>query len=54
MNVFVAGGSGAIGRQLVPLLTQAGQSNAKAKRALGWRPSIASWRDGFKTLYASA
>jgi nucleoside-diphosphate-sugar epimerase len=54
MNVFVAGGSGAIGRQQVPLLTQAGHSNPKAKQALGGRPSSAYWRDGFKTLYASA
>jgi hypothetical protein len=24
-----------------------GASNAKAKRAFGWRPRYASWRDGF-------
>lgn len=54
MNVFVAGGSGTIGRQRVPLLTQAGHSNAKAKQALGWRPPIASWATLSRRLYASA
>ena len=24
-----------------------GASNAKAKRELGWRPALASWRQGF-------
>lgn len=31
-----------------------GASNAKAKRALGWAPSHASWRDGFRELARSA
>lgn len=26
-----------------------GASNARAKQELGWRPQIASWRDGFRT-----
>jgi 2-alkyl-3-oxoalkanoate reductase len=25
-----------------------GSSNAKAKQELGWNPSYASWRDGFR------
>ena len=29
-----------------------GASNAKAKRELGWRPSHASWREGFAHLAA--
>jgi len=29
-----------------------GASNAKAKRELGWRPSHASWREGFAHLVA--
>ena len=30
------------------MLTEArGASNAKAKRALGWTPRYASWRQGF-------
>jgi nucleoside-diphosphate-sugar epimerase len=46
MKVFVAGGTGAIGRQLVPRLVAAGHqgvSNAKAKR----EREHASWRQGF-------
>ena len=31
--------------------TQTGASNAKAKRELGWQPQIASWREGFASLY---
>ncbi|MEZ5156608.1 MAG: NAD(P)-dependent oxidoreductase [Solirubrobacterales bacterium] len=27
-----------------------GASNAKARRELGWEPSIASWREGFRAL----
>ncbi|MEU0315701.1 hypothetical protein [Nocardioides sp. NPDC006273] len=34
----------------VALMTSVrGSSNAKAKRELGWKPSYASWREGFKT-----
>jgi nucleoside-diphosphate-sugar epimerase len=36
------------GEHLVVMMTQArAGSNAKAARELGWRPRIASWRDGF-------
>jgi 2-alkyl-3-oxoalkanoate reductase len=36
------------GRYLVAQTTVLrGASNEKAKSALGWRPSVASWRDGF-------
>lgn len=31
---------------------QSGASNAKAKRELGWRPSVPSWRTGLAQLYA--
>jgi hypothetical protein len=31
-----------------------GSSNAKAKRELGWAPSRASWRQGFRELAAAA
>jgi nucleoside-diphosphate-sugar epimerase len=31
-----------------------GASNAKAKRALGWRPLYSSWRDGFRRGLADA
>jgi nucleoside-diphosphate-sugar epimerase len=62
MKVFVAGETGAIGKQLVPRLVAAshavhgmthseskprGASNAKAKRELGWRPAHSRWRQGF-------
>jgi len=49
MRVFVAGVTGAIGRQLVPrLMTELrGASNAKARRELGWQPAHPSWRQGF-------
>jgi 2-alkyl-3-oxoalkanoate reductase len=30
---------------------QRGASNAKAKRELGWRPAVPSWRAGFEALY---
>ena len=33
---------------------QSGASNRKAKQALGWKPSIPSWRTGFEALYAPA
>jgi nucleoside-diphosphate-sugar epimerase len=33
---------------------QRGASNAKAKRELGWKPEVASWRAGFEALYANA
>ena len=39
----------AIGEAGVSMMTTIrGASNAKAKRALGWRPEYASWRDGFR------
>ena len=31
-----------------------GQSNAKAKRELGWTPRHPNWRDGFAELAAGA
>jgi len=31
-----------------------GASNAKAKRALGWEPRYATWRDGFRSGLANA
>jgi nucleoside-diphosphate-sugar epimerase len=60
MRVFVAGATGAIGKQLVPRLAAGeagavlmtglrGASNAKAKRELGWRPVQPGWRQGFAT-----
>jgi nucleoside-diphosphate-sugar epimerase len=60
MRVFVAGGTGVIGRRLVPQLVARGHqvtgmmtegrgfSNAKAKRELGWELRYPSWRQGFK------
>jgi 2-alkyl-3-oxoalkanoate reductase len=27
-----------------------GASNAKIKRELGWKPSYASWREGFRAM----
>jgi FlaA1/EpsC-like NDP-sugar epimerase len=58
MRVFVAGATGAIGKQLVPrlvageagavLMTELrGASNARAKRELTWRPAQPGWRQGF-------
>ena len=39
----------AIGEAGVLMMTGVrGSSNAKAKRALGWQPEYASWRDGFR------
>jgi nucleoside-diphosphate-sugar epimerase len=39
----------AVGDAGVSMMTEVrGSSNAKAKRALGWRPQYASWRDGFR------
>jgi nucleoside-diphosphate-sugar epimerase len=36
------------GQLVVSLMTQVrGSANEKAKRALGWAPQYASWRDGF-------
>jgi nucleoside-diphosphate-sugar epimerase len=60
MRVFVAGATGAVGKQLTPrlaageagavLMTEIrGASNAKAKRELGWQPRHPSWRQGFAT-----
>jgi uncharacterized protein YbjT (DUF2867 family) len=52
VRVFVAGGSGALGRRLVPQLLARGHQvtacNAKAKRELGWKLRYPSWRQGFK------
>jgi nucleoside-diphosphate-sugar epimerase len=45
MRVFVAGGSGVVGRRLV---TQ----HAKAKSELGWTLHYPSWRQGFKERLA--
>jgi nucleoside-diphosphate-sugar epimerase len=57
MNIFIAGGTGAIGRFLVPLLVTAGHkvvaSNAKAKREFNWQPAFPSWRPGFEALYSN-
>jgi 2-alkyl-3-oxoalkanoate reductase len=33
---------------------QSGASNRKAKAALGWHPTLASWRSGFEREYAAA
>jgi hypothetical protein len=30
--------------------TARGASNARAKRVLGWEPSVKTWRDGFAQL----
>jgi len=39
-----------IGEFGVALMTSVrGSSNAKAKRELGWTPSYATWREGFRT-----
>ncbi len=51
MRVFVAGATGAIGRQLVPRLVAAGHdvygtTRSASKRALGWQPAHPSWREG--------
>jgi nucleoside-diphosphate-sugar epimerase len=32
---------------------QSGASNSKARKVLGWEPSIPSWEEGFKSLYGS-
>ncbi|HET7366477.1 MAG TPA: NAD(P)-dependent oxidoreductase [Burkholderiales bacterium] len=32
---------------------QRGASNAKAKRELGWQPTVPSWRTGFQALYSN-
>jgi nucleoside-diphosphate-sugar epimerase len=56
MKVFVAGATGAMGKQLVPRLAAAGHdvvgmTRSESKRAaldeLGWQPRFASWREGF-------
>ena len=45
---FILGGLLA-GQLVVSLMTRArGSVNEKAKRELGWAPSYASWRDGFR------
>jgi nucleoside-diphosphate-sugar epimerase len=39
-----------LGRQGVLMMTEIrGSSNARAKRALGWAPAYATWREGFRT-----
>ena len=59
MRVFVAGATGAIGKQLAPRLAAGGMGavlmcelggacNATAKRELAWRPAHPSWRQGFQ------
>jgi nucleoside-diphosphate-sugar epimerase len=41
------------GEQLVAMMTEVrAGSNQKAKRALGWRPAHASWRQGFAEIVA--
>jgi nucleoside-diphosphate-sugar epimerase len=41
-----------LGDMLVYIMNeQRGASNAKAKRELGWRPGVPSWRAGFEALY---
>jgi hypothetical protein len=43
----------AIGDAGVAMMTTVrGSSNAKAKRALGWKPVYPNWRDGFRRLFA--
>lgn len=45
----------AIGSVGVSLMTSVrGSSNAKAKRELGWTPTYASWRDGFRHSLSTA
>jgi 2-alkyl-3-oxoalkanoate reductase len=49
MHVPVWLGKLAAGEVGVSMTTQIrGSSNEKAKRELGWRPTWASWRDGFR------
>jgi 2-alkyl-3-oxoalkanoate reductase len=44
----------AMGEPGLFLMTQArGCSNAKAQRALGWRPEYGSWRAGFRAAIES-
>ena len=33
------------------MTTIRGAANDKAKRALGWTPAHASWREGFEALF---
>jgi nucleoside-diphosphate-sugar epimerase len=54
MRVFVAGGTGVIGRSLIPPLVAAGhevtastRTPGRARRELGWAPRYASWRPGY-------
>lgn len=47
-------GQAAAGTAIVSMMTDVrGGSNAKARRALGWRPRHASWRDGFAESLAA-
>ena len=44
-----------IGEAGVSMMTEIrGASNAKAKEALGWKPTYATWRDGFRHGFARA
>ncbi|MCL2396309.1 MAG: NAD(P)-dependent oxidoreductase [Acidimicrobiaceae bacterium] len=49
MHLPAWAGKMAAGEAVVSMMTRIkGSSNAKAKRALGWQPSYASWREGFR------
>jgi nucleoside-diphosphate-sugar epimerase len=57
VRAFVAGGTGVIGRRLVPQLVARGHqvtalsmthAGARANRELGWKGQYPSWREGFK------
>ncbi|MET9340634.1 hypothetical protein [Nonomuraea sp. NPDC003804] len=56
MKIVLAGANGAVGRQLVPLLVEAGHEvvGTSKARALGWTPAWPSWRTGFPALTATA
>ncbi|REJ74855.1 MAG: NAD(P)-dependent oxidoreductase [Acidobacteria bacterium] len=44
-----------LGEMLVYVMNeQRGASNAKAKRELGWTPTVPSWRTGFEALYSGS
>jgi nucleoside-diphosphate-sugar epimerase len=43
------------GKQAATMMAEArGASNAKAKRALGWKPKYPSWRQGFVAAYGAS
>ncbi|MHB8295517.1 MAG: NAD-dependent epimerase/dehydratase family protein [Acidimicrobiales bacterium] len=53
LHVPVWVGRLAAGEGVVSMMTKArGSSNAKAKSVLGWTPSHASWREGFRSWVA--